>query len=155
MYNYMSCNQMMFGSKVRYGITFKSNQRSFSIYRRKFQHNFNVPVVDDNLEGSIGLELATQNAFLCTKVDKIIVYNSIDFKMMCEMPIKLYPTQTREPNEIIAMQKCQNEVYIAVISGKNLIRNEQVANQLFIFKKRDKSDKEPEGSRAADGSMLN
>lgn len=57
MFNYMNCNQMMFGSKVRYCITYKTNQRSFVIYRRKYLHNFKVPVVGDNLEGSKGLEL--------------------------------------------------------------------------------------------------
>jgi len=35
---------------------------------------------------------------------------------------------TREPNEVIAMTKCQNEQYLAVITGKNLIMNEQKAN---------------------------
>lgn len=33
------------------------------------------------------------------------------------------------------MQKCQNEEYLAVISGKNLIAAEQKINQLFVFKK--------------------
>ena len=46
MYNYMNCNQMMFGSKVRYGVTYKTNQRSFDIYRRKFQHDFKVSIND-------------------------------------------------------------------------------------------------------------
>lgn len=34
MFNFMNCNQMMFGSKVRYAVTYKTNQRSFDIYRR-------------------------------------------------------------------------------------------------------------------------
>ena len=58
MLNYMNCTQMMFGAKVRYGITYKTNQKAFTIYRRKYEHNFKVPVVSDNLEGSKGLELA-------------------------------------------------------------------------------------------------
>jgi hypothetical protein len=33
------------------------------------------------------------------------------------------------------MQKCQNEEYLAVVSGKILIMNEQMTNQLFIFKR--------------------
>ena len=66
MYNYMSCTQMMFGSKVRYGITYKTNQRSFTIYRRKYEHNFKVPVVSRNLEGAKGLELPKSGMFLCS-----------------------------------------------------------------------------------------
>ena len=46
MMNYMCCNQMMFGSKVKYGISFKLNEKSFNIYRRKYQHNLKVCVDD-------------------------------------------------------------------------------------------------------------
>lgn len=42
MYNYMGCNQMMFGKRVRYGITYKTNQTGFQVYRRKFMHNLKV-----------------------------------------------------------------------------------------------------------------
>jgi hypothetical protein len=47
---------------------------------------------------------------------------------------------TREPNEIIAMNKCQNEEYLAIISGKNLIAAEQKINQLFVFKRKEEDD---------------
>ena len=143
MFNYMNCTQMMFGSKVKYGITYKTNQRSFSIYRRKYLHNFKVPVVNENLEGSKGLELTTMNIFLVTKTDRIVMYNSITFEEMGEIPIKLLKTETREPNEVISMQKCQNEEYLAVISGKNLIASEQKTNQLFIFQ-RVRNDPDPQ-----------
>ena len=58
---------------------------------------------DDNLEGSIGLELQKHGAFLCTKIDRVLVYDSINFKHIGEIPIKLLKTETREPNEIIAL----------------------------------------------------
>lgn len=51
------------------------------------------------------------------------------------MPISLLKADTREPNQVIAMAKSQDEEYLAVISGKILIMNEQKTNQLFIFKK--------------------
>lgn len=139
MFNYMNCTQMMFGAKVRYCITYKTNQRSFSIYRRKYMHNFKVPMVKENLEGSRGIEFQNLGVFLVTKVDKIIVYSSNTFQEVSEIPIMLLKTETREPNEVIAIQKCQNEMYLAVISGKNLIANEQQTNQLMIFRvQRDK-----------------
>ena len=74
MANYMNCNQMMFGSKIRYCITFKTNQKSFSIYRQKYEHNYKIPVDSSNLEGSKCIELAEHEMFLCTKVDKVIMY---------------------------------------------------------------------------------
>ena len=30
---------MMFGSRVKYGITYKGGEKSFNIYRRKFIHD--------------------------------------------------------------------------------------------------------------------
>ena len=61
MFNFMGCNQMMFGSKVRYGITYKTNQRAFHVYRRKYEHDFRVPILMDNYEGSKGLDLQKTN----------------------------------------------------------------------------------------------
>ena len=51
MYNFMGCNQMMFGKRVRYCITYKENQRSFDVYQRKFMHNLRVCVDSDDYQG--------------------------------------------------------------------------------------------------------
>lgn len=59
----------MFGSEVKYGITYKSNQNSFQLIHRKSNHAFKMNVVNDNLEGSRGLELINMNTFLVTKVN--------------------------------------------------------------------------------------
>ena len=121
MANFMGCNQMMFGSRVRYGITYKTNQKAFTVYRRKFIHDFRVPILLDNLEGSMGLDLSTMKTILISKVDKIYMLDNKDFKEFGQIPIKLLPTETREPNQIISMVKSNCETLLAVISGKNLI----------------------------------
>ena len=65
------------------------------------------------------------------------------FQKVGEIPITLLKTETREPNEVIGITKSLDESWIAIISGKNLVMNEQKQNQLFIFKKqRAKSDGE-------------
>ena len=61
----------MFGSKVRYGITYKQNERSFDIYRRKFMHNLKVNVLADNFEGAFGMSLPKLSCFLVAKVDQV------------------------------------------------------------------------------------
>ena len=78
---------MMFGSKVRYCVTYKTNQKSFDIYRRRYWHDFKVPVQTENLEGSIGLELSKMNAYLVSKIDKVIIYDSDSFNEIGEIPI--------------------------------------------------------------------
>lgn len=125
----------MFGSKVRYGVSYKTNQKSFEIYRRKYWHDFKVPLSDDNLENSIGLELNTMDAYLVAKIDTVTMYDVDSFEGVDTIPIQLMKADTREPNQVIAMQKCPNEEYLAIISGKILIMNEQQTNQLFIFKR--------------------
>lgn len=42
MNNYFNCNQMIIGKFVRYAITYKTNQPSFSITRRQYTHDFLV-----------------------------------------------------------------------------------------------------------------
>lgn len=136
MFNFMGCNQMMFGSRVKYGITYKTNQKSFDVYRRRFIHDYKVPISHEILEGSMGLDLPSMNAFLVTNIDKIYVHDSETYQRIGEMPITLLKTETREPNQIIALRKSNDDRYIACISGKNLIMKQQKPNQLFIFKRR-------------------
>ena len=57
MFNFMNCSQMMFGSKVRFSVTFKQNEPTFNVWTRKYYHNFKVNKSKDNLEGAIGLNL--------------------------------------------------------------------------------------------------
>lgn len=64
MQNFMNCSQMMFGKAVRYGITYKTNQKSFDVHRRKFEHDYRVNIVDVDLDGSRGLPMESMNAFL-------------------------------------------------------------------------------------------
>lgn len=121
MFNYMSCNQMMFGSKVRYCVTYKTNQKSFEVYRRKYEHDFKVPISFENFEGSRGLEIPSINAFVATQVDKINIYDQDTFEKKGQLPITLLKNEEREPNQVIAIQMSQNEELFAVISGKMLI----------------------------------
>jgi hypothetical protein len=69
----------------------------------------------------MGLDLNTMGTILISKVDKIYMLDNKDFKEFGQIPIKLLPTETREPNQIISMVKSNCETLLAVISGKNLI----------------------------------
>lgn len=89
----------------------------------------------DNLEGSKGLDLPKMRAYLCTNIDRVFIYDSDSFQRIGQIPIQLLKTESREPNQIIAMQKSSCEEYLAVVGGKNLIMKQQKVNQIFIFKK--------------------
>jgi hypothetical protein len=79
MFNYMGCSTMMFGSRVRYGITYKANQKGFNLYRRKYEHDYKVNVAQKNLEGAKALEIKSMDVFLCSKIDKVCIYDSLTF----------------------------------------------------------------------------
>ena len=89
---------MMFGSMAKYGITYKQNEKSFDIYRRKYNHDFKVPVSTMNFEGSMGIELQKHNAFVVTQIDKIYIYHAETFKELGQIPICIMQTESREPN---------------------------------------------------------
>ena len=155
MVNFMQCNQMMFGSAVRYCITYKTNEKSFFIYTRKFIHDFKVKVAYDNFEGALGLNVVSMGVFLVTNVDEIQMYDCTTFQEIPERRLKIpqIASTTRERNEIIAISLCPYEKYLGVITGKNLIKNEQKPNQLFIFKRLEFEGSDAEGN--ADEFCLN
>ena len=80
MNNFMNCSIMMFGAKVKYGLTFKSNEAGFDIYRKKYEHDFKICTVEDDLDGSMGLPVESLNAFLVSKRDIIKFYDIDSFK---------------------------------------------------------------------------
>lgn len=66
------------------------------------------------------------NAFCVSKIDTIHFFDIESYKRMAgsEIKINLFNAEgDRERNEIIAMHCSQNQDYLAVISGKNLIMN--------------------------------
>ena len=70
---------MQFGKMVKYCVTFVTGQKCFDIHCRSVMHNFKVPVSKSNFEGSKSLELKSQNKFLVSNIDKVLVYDSLSF----------------------------------------------------------------------------
>ena len=79
--NFMNCSQMMIGRKVKYCITFKTNEKCFDIWRRQYYHSFNANVVNLNLNGSIGLPIEKINLFLVARGAEINFYDVDTFKL--------------------------------------------------------------------------
>ena len=102
--------------------------KGYNIYRAKYVHNFKVNVENKNLEGSKVMELTTINGFMVTTKSGVLLYDSNNFQKIGALDITLLESVEREPNEVLAIQKCQNEEYLAVLTGKNLIMQEQKLN---------------------------
>jgi len=104
MYNHMQCSSLIFGSKVKYGITYKTNTKGFDVYSRKYEHDFKVNVKSENLERCNGISVDTMGRCLVSKVDHIAVYDIENYeeKKDEEIKVNLLPSTTREPNRIIS-----------------------------------------------------
>lgn len=80
MFNFMQCSQMMFGARVRYGITYKANQPGFQIYTRKYYHNFKVALTTKNQEGAVGVNLSSMEAYVMAEKTNLGVYDQTSFQ---------------------------------------------------------------------------
>ena len=140
MFNFMECDQMMFGSQRRFCITYKKNEPNFEIRTRKYNNNFKIQIDNDNFEGSKGINITSENVFIVSNFNKIFVYNSENFQRIKQdkylnscikkpedytLDLDLFESTTRERNQILSMSIDENENYLAVLAGKNLIMKQQ------------------------------
>lgn len=66
----------MYGKRVRYGITYKQNEKSFNLYRRKYMHNLKVCLNNMDMEGAFGVLLEKYQTMLVAKIDEIYIFDS-------------------------------------------------------------------------------
>lgn len=90
--NYMDCNQLMFGPEEKYGITYKLNERSFQVFSKKYEHDFSLKLIDEDLEGSKCLELPSMDMFLISKHDRIVMYDIDTFKEIGDLALVIPET---------------------------------------------------------------
>lgn len=64
-----------------------------------------------------------------------MVYDSDTFEELGQIDIELPEQNTRELSQVLAIQKSHDEEYIALITGKILIMNEQKPSQLIVYRR--------------------
>lgn len=72
----------MFGTRVRFGITYKTNQPGFQIFTRKSYHNFKVAINGNNFEGAEGANLSSMNSYIIAEKTKLEIYNDTSFELI-------------------------------------------------------------------------
>ena len=101
MYNFMNCTQMMFGSKVKYCITYKTNQKSFDIFRRKYEHSFNSNIYEEN---QVFANSSAVKEEVESSVRKLSLFDTLEDKNLESEPIENSTSVKSEPvfqNEIL------------------------------------------------------
>ena len=67
----------------------------------KYSHDLLCTIIDENLDKSLSIELRRQESFMVTKVDKVVVYDSVTFVERYTIDVDIEESATREKNEII------------------------------------------------------
>ena len=80
---------MMFGSKVRYCVTYKNNENNFEVFTRKYHHDYKITFNDENFEGAKGLEIQSMQTFIVGKDDELRMFDSFTFEEVKENRIQL------------------------------------------------------------------
>jgi hypothetical protein len=136
MFNLMECDQMLFGSKRKFCITYKKNEANFEVRTRKYHNDFRILLEDHNFEASKGISISSVEVFIVSKDNCLFVYDSRNFQRIYEetLELKLIESDTKESNHIISIAMDENDMYLAILAGKSLIMGEQEPIQLFIYK---------------------
>ena len=56
-------------------------------------------------------------------------------EQVSQLPLKLFKSETRETVQVLSLVKSIDEDYVALISGRKLIKDQKALNQIFIFKR--------------------
>ena len=75
MLNSMQCSSLMFGARVRYGISYKVSEQNFTIYTRKCFHNFKVCIDNSTYEGATGAELPNLKQYALAERRNLGIYD--------------------------------------------------------------------------------
>jgi hypothetical protein len=136
---------MMFGAKVRFGVTFKANQPDFTIYTRKYGHNFKVPVDLTDHEGAIGATLKSLSRYVIAHGINLTIYDQHTFKNTVGRSNKKLqsfkvPDSQDKNVTILHMIVSADDRRIALGIGRNLIKDQQETTEIVVYRYND--DKE-------------
>lgn len=132
MYNFMHCSQMMFGSRVRYGISYKAGQPNFTIYTRKYFHNFKVQISGDNMEGAKGCNLSLTHEYIKAEHQSITIEDDTKFKARQHIHLENYVSKT---HQILYLNVSRDQQKFGVCLGIHIIKDHFKITDIMIFKR--------------------
>jgi len=120
-------------NKDKICVTYKSGQPNFTSYKRKFDHGFMEIIEPTSREGCCGINVPSKNCFLISDDDYIQVHDEKTYKMNLKIDVPLQESATDDPIEILNIKISNNEKYLAVLAGKNLIKSIEELHSLHIY----------------------
>ena len=128
MFNFMNCSQMMFGSKVRFSVTFKQNEPTFNVWTRKYYHNFKVNKSKDNLEGAIGLNLDKEH-YVIGHGGQLRILRSKDHEESSRVDLPV----ADDAHEILYMTKTRDDLRIGICMGYHYKKQQIRITNILVY----------------------
>jgi hypothetical protein len=130
MYNFMQCSQLMFGARVRYGISYKAGQPDFVVYTRKYFHNFKVAICSNNHEGARGANLSSTSQYVMAERARIGIYDAASFKVVQAFDV---PTGGNKKLQILFLTVSKDDRKIGVCLGEHIIKDDFEVSEILVY----------------------
>lgn len=134
MFNSTGSFQMIIGTKSRYSITFRMKQSGFMVMSKKHTNNFRVEVTTANVEGSVGVNIPSINAYVGCEKLKIGVYDDKTFEVKQQW--RAIQSQGKIDIEILYITVSDDESRIALALGKQLVKDHQHIEEIVVYEKK-------------------
>ena len=131
MKNFMDCSQMMFGARVRYGVSYKINQPGFTIYTRKYYHNFKIITTTANHEGACGANIETGNCYALANGLTCNIHDQVTLEILQNLPV---PSRN-ENSQVLFIKTSHDDSKLGLIVGEEQIKNTFNITDLVIYKR--------------------
>lgn len=133
MVNFMQANMVNFGVNGQFCIQYKRSHENFFIFKKMLNHDFRCIVNHSNFEGAHGISVGGTSMIIVAKAGTVYAYDDHTFELINTVELNLEQSNTREPLEIISMNISNDSKYIAIIIGKQLIKDEELITKMVIM----------------------
>ena len=134
MFNFTRCNQMLIDRHSTLAVCFKTGEPSLNIFRRRYNHGFKETLDETSREFCAAIVMPKSKIFLISDDSDLYVYDERTFEMIDKIQVPLITSQTDDPIEIINILVSPKGRFLAVLSGKNLVKQIEEMHSLHIFK---------------------
>ena len=114
-------------------IQYKRSHENFFIFKKMLTHDFKSIINHNNFEGAHGISVDGTNMIIAAIAGTVYAYDDNTFELISRAELNLEESSTREPLEIISMNISNDSKYIAIIIGKQLIKDEELITKMVIM----------------------
>jgi len=134
MNNYMGCSSIMFNQTNKLCLSFKLNEPNLIVLKRKYDHGFHETIDNTSREGNCGQNIVSKDCFLVSDDNFVEIHCAKSLRVINKIIIPMDISNTRDMIEILTIVVSKDESMLAVLTGKNLIKEIEELHQIFIYK---------------------